>query len=52
MIAQSAISHKGLRDRNITWQQIIQMYVEPDIFFKICFTQSWKIKTKEVISNL
>ncbi len=31
------IDYAGLNDRNLTWSQIIQMYVEPDKFFDKCF---------------
>jgi len=33
-----AIDYPGLKDRNLTWLKIIQMYVEPDKFFDKCFT--------------
>ncbi len=33
------------QDRNLTWSQIIQMYVEPDKFFDKYFTYSWEKKT-------
>jgi hypothetical protein len=33
-----AIDFPGLKDRNLTWPKIIQMYVEPDKFFDKCFT--------------
>lgn len=40
-LIEKIIDYPGLKERSITWEQIIKMYVNPEEFFEECFTKSW-----------